>query len=583
MKKIIRTIASLLFAVPGVTQTTTYTGALTPQSVNGVISADQLAGIDIGAKVNTAFTSCAGPNKSCKITLPPGQSYLFSTRIIVPGDATAINSVMQLDCQGSTLTWTGTGDAIQVLTENVNNPSGYIANCIIVNGTSNTVSTNAIHQFSRNAFEYRTVAIQGFSNAGSSGIFLDNVAETWGGYNERTVFDHVTTSLTTKGIRLLGSDGGTNSFARVVMRGGFCNAGDGQICLSVEGNGTFQSADAYDGFFDMRGNITFSGGIPARAISTTKGGDIRTGVFNVGFEGPAGAYLTYVDNIGTSLIDGLGTLSGGGLSSFNSGTSDQMHVPQLVRSFVVQASPFNNGVQQANNSKVIWDGANLRYAIPVLGGFGAGYYQIFGRVTTDPGDPESDAAPSNGNKQFNLLYVDAVHGVGVGPGYGKGVNTGGTTVPLSPLEATGFGVRNPALGTVADGGASVVRSVDGSGNIVDFVVSGVSGGASNHYKMNFRDYTTSTAVTGLDCFSNTTVVCNIPNLTLGGSTPVNGLQGIGAKVATATGTFTPGNLRTTDANGTEVDSGVVGFNGTKTAGSCVFTIVNGIITNVTGC
>jgi hypothetical protein len=601
MNKILLSIASLLFAVPAMAQTTTgptgcaigstCTSSLTPVSVNGVISADQMSGADIGTKITAAFASCAAPNGSCKVTIPPGQIYSFSHTITIPGDVTATNSVMQLDCQGSTLTWTGTGDAIQVLSANVGNPSGYIANCTIMNGTSNTASTNAIHQFSRNAFEYRTVAIQGFGNANSSGIFLDNVAETWGGYNERTLFDHVTVFHNKKGIRLF-SDGGTNSFARQVMRGVFCNATDGQICLSIEGNGGFQSANAYNGFFDLRGNLegTATGSGAARGVSVTNGGDIATGVINLGFEGPSTTNLYYIDS-STSFIGGEGTVDGGPAGFFNGGTSDSFNVPNMsAGGAVLQSVPFANSDAQALNAKLALGGNTLRFGIPNVGPNYA-YYQLYMRTTTNPSDPEVDAEPATGNTQTNLFYCN-IHGCGFGAGYGPTATRGGTLNPNHNLAFNGtFGNQAGTSGTDADGTTYAVGTnynLHSTGAIINTAGFGYAWGhvlsttpASDALHLDLINPSSTFLRQVMLIRGDGTVM--IPNFAIGSASPVlAGVQGIGTKAASTTGTFTPGNLRKTDANGTEVDFGSVGASFTVTLTNCTITFVGGIATAHTG-
>lgn len=457
---------------PGCAIGSNCSGSLTPLSVNGVISADQVAGADIGIRVNTAFATCLSQNKSCKVTLPPGENYTFTNTIVIPGDSSTPHGVPQLDCQGSTLTWMGAGDSMQVLSQNGGeNNSGYIANCYIVNGTGNTASVNAVHQFSRISFEYSRVSISGFANSGSSGILLDNVAESWGGYSERTVFDHVTLFENTKGIRLLGSNGGTNSFARTIILSGFCNAVDGQTCLSIEGNGGFQSCDAYDGFFDLRGNLAGSatGAGAARAVSLSLGGVIRQGVFNIGFEGPASTNLYYID-APPSGISGVGNVDSGGAGFFNGGTSDSYNVPQWTAGgTILQSPPFQNAVQQALNAKMQIGGNTFRFGIPD-DTFNYGYSQIYKRQTANPTDPEVDAEPTTGNTQTNLMYCN-LHGCGFGAGYGPSATRGGALDPNNDLAYNGtFGNQAGNAGIDAVGnvyGVGMAYNVHNGGAVIN--------------------------------------------------------------------------------------------------------------------
>jgi hypothetical protein len=266
--------------------------------------------------------------------------------------------------------------------------------------------------------------------------------------------------MDTKGVEFK-VNGGTNSFARTVMMGSAFNMQAGQFGIAVEGTGTFQSADVYDSFLEARGNIAGSG---ARAISLTNGGDVRLGMVNFNFEGPNTSYFLYVDNTGTSGISAVGTASSNGLSIYNSGTSDEINIPQLNNNFAIQDPPFANSEQQALNSKVLWGGNNLRYGIPD-DTFLYGYFQLFKRVTTNPSDPEVDAEPSTGNTQTNLLYCN-LHGCGFGAGYGPSATRGGTNNPTYSLSFNGtFGGHGIATLDVIQGSGTASLAPGASGQV----------------------------------------------------------------------------------------------------------------------
>jgi hypothetical protein len=270
----------------------------------------------------------------------------------------------------------------------------------------------------------------------------------------------------------------------------------------------------YSAFIDMKGNVAATT-TAARFISVISGGDIRQSLVHIAAEqqGAAASYLFYVD--ATSSVNVAGNSFGGGLINFTAGTSDTLVAPELNSPFLLQYPPFALGLQQSRNSKLIWNN-NLRYGMVNDGGAApSGYFQLFGRLTTNPSDPEVDATPSTGNKQYNLEYCDSfANGCGFGPGYGASATTGGTTTPIYSLESTQLAVRNPSLATVADGGAQMNRYVDSSGNIVDYVRSGTAGQPSNHYIQKFDDYVSSSIVSGMDCHASGTVFCTIPGLTL---------------------------------------------------------------------
>ena len=358
--------------------------------INNQMHPEGFTGANIGAKINTAFAACpvgaAGTNSSCQLVLKAGQNYSFSTQIQVPGGV----QYPSLDCSGSTLTWTGTGDAIQVLSLNGATPSGDIRNCVIVKGTGNTLAVAAIHQFSRVQFTYINDTLTNFDNASSDGIWIDNVSETWGGYNERTAFHGITLDNDKKGIRFLGSNGGTNSLARQFMAGTICNAGSGQTCISIEGNGSSSTADMYDSYIDLRGNLAGT----AFGLSTINGGDIRRSVGNIGMEGPnttTGVFLVDA-NASSIIMDGVMSLEGP-VATTNS-TTDTLMIPNLNGAWNLQASPFLLGVLQANNSMFSWDIQNVRLGAPLANSTtarGAGYFQLYSRITVDPSDPEVSA------------------------------------------------------------------------------------------------------------------------------------------------------------------------------------------------
>lgn len=471
-------VGNCLVGVPTATQPVAQPTGTTfaVNSLNSVLSADQFAGADIGVKVTAAFASCAAPNSSCKVTLPPGQNFSFSNTIYIPGDnamtvegitiPAADHSIMQLDCQGSTLTWTGAGDAVWALLENTADPTGSISNCKFVNGPSNTASLAAVHQFSRIWFNYDNNTFSGFNNTSGVGIELDNVAGTGGfGYNERTHFMGNSFSFNTKGVQFRGSHGGTGSFARTVMLGTECGLNANQICISVEGSGGFQTGDAYGGTFEIHSNGTTG----SRVVSLTSGGDMRLGLANIEGEG-SGGYLIYVDNE-QALFQMSGFASpSGGLTNFNGATSNAIQQPMTSFAFVAQANPFAFGEEQSPNPKFTFDGANLRFGMPFDFATPHGTFQLYNRVTTNGTDPEVDATPSTGNIQKNLMFCSPL-GCAFGNGYGLSATTGGTHLPSHDLEfMSTFANQAGTAGTDVDGttyAAGTNYNVHSSGLIIN--------------------------------------------------------------------------------------------------------------------
>jgi hypothetical protein len=83
---------------------------LTTQNANGILNATQFSGADIGAKVNTAFASLTSGGT---VHIPAG-AYSFATTMLVP-DSVGGTTGFHLDCDaGAVLTYTGTGNAIQL-------------------------------------------------------------------------------------------------------------------------------------------------------------------------------------------------------------------------------------------------------------------------------------------------------------------------------------------------------------------------------------------------------------------------------------------------------------------------------------
>lgn len=453
----------------------------------GVLDADAAAwgSGDVGAKINAAFRSCMGA--SCVVTLPPGKSYAFATKILVPAIAYAV-----LDCNGSTLTWAGAGDAVLVASMNGEDPSGGVNHCKIVNAKGNAAAVDAIHQLSRVSFSYDGDSVYGFTGARSAAIELENTKTSWGGYNERTYFHRLSLSNNTKGIRFVGNHGGTNSFGYSMGVALEFSVAGGQTAVSIEGSGPLQSADVYGGLWDMKMNATCH--TACRFVSVTNGGSLRSALVNLTAEsqGSAQAYALYVDG-GDSGINVFGQALFAAMRNYNGGTSSQLQLQTVAQGdLALQAPSWAHGVMQARNSKLHYDGANLMLGIPVSAGVEQnGYFQVFGRVTANPADPEVDV-PAKGSAQqpFNVMYVDALsRGTGLGAGFGTGAP------PRHTLDVHGeMTVSNPGLGI---DGTAWTRSLDAEGNGIDFFAGAkAKGQASYRVTEVMRDYTTGATVQG---------------------------------------------------------------------------------------
>lgn len=278
----------------------------TAPSVNNVLQADQFAGADVGAKINAAFASQAGtsgsPTWASTIKLAPNGNYSFATTIVIPNSTTApYIQAPNLDCQGAILQYTGSGEAVSVLGETPGATSGSIKNCIFNNQSA--TSTSGTHQHSRISFTYENDGWVNFSNGSEAGLLIDNDG-SGSTYNERTNIINPYFANDHYGVEFFGSNGGTNSFARTVIRGGMCTFNTGQDCMYLVGNVNPNSAWMYDSYIDMRGN---GGGGTSIALQLNAGGTLVDSVLNMGFE-----------NVGTCInINGVGTYIQGSAGVFD--------------------------------------------------------------------------------------------------------------------------------------------------------------------------------------------------------------------------------------------------------------------------
>jgi hypothetical protein len=305
-------------------------------SFNSVLSADGFAGSDIGARINAAFASQAGTSATPKfgvlVKLSPGVQYFYSTPIVIPNNTTApYISGPVLDCQGALLMYTGSGDASVVLGETPNAFSGAIKNCIFNNDSS--TSTSGTHQHSRIQFLYYNDQWVNFTNAGEAGLLIDNDA---GGFNERTQMLNDYWSNDTVGVEFLGSDGGTNSFARQYIMNGSCGIGTGQVCMLVKGTGGSNTATVYDSHIDLRGNGTYSN---ATVLEAETGGNLYDNIYNFGVEGIT-ALFDVADT--ASYIGGSGSQDNGPNVVCSTCTTAQIQVTNTMAGMATSGYPFVN-------------------------------------------------------------------------------------------------------------------------------------------------------------------------------------------------------------------------------------------------
>jgi hypothetical protein len=537
---------------------------------------------EAGAAIDARFAECAGA--PCLVKLVPAKAYTVTTRINIPA---AMGQV--LDCQGATLLWSGTGDEIEVDGLNGDSPSGEIRNCTLQLAPGNASGRNGVHQQSRIWMSYRHDTFQDWTNPASAGLVIDNTAGVgWPGYNERTHIENVSFSNDTTGLRLIARHGGTESFARsaFVIE---CNEHDGQTCFSGENGADIYSASP----FILHGNLSSNTpGKPAALLVLSQGSDIRTtnGFIEAECAGrvPSNVYDLKDINAKFQLTGGVWNL--GGCTTTNAGTSDNALGTLDPGGFKLQTVPYANGLQQANNVQIDWNGTSWRQGIPSVGGYPRGSFQIYTRVTD--ANPEVDFEGDKNSPQLNIVNCVGLNthtgqpgGCGFGPGFGLGATVGGTLFPHLALETSGgFAVREPGIGT--SGGVSLSETIDPhTGTLDETFYGGSQGGQPSFARQEvFYDFTTYRPERGMSRFAVGGVVhYSLPTLKLGSGPELTGVQGIFAtKVAGASGNFNPGDLVKTDEQGDFVDAGK-GVSADIVIGACRLSVKDGLIVAKSGC
>lgn len=191
----------------------------------GIKNALDYLGTDIGTKVNAAIADL--PAAGGEVYIPAG-AYSYATGIVInkPIWLVAVGGI------GSHLTYTGSGDGIQVNgVIDIPYRNGGIKG-IYLEGTS--AAANGIHQTDTIGFSYEDVSIRNFTGATASGILFENNAL----FNERLNITGLSLYNNTNGMRFLRS-GGTESFLYNIMRNVHIQTTAGQTGLFLDGSGGF--------------------------------------------------------------------------------------------------------------------------------------------------------------------------------------------------------------------------------------------------------------------------------------------------------------------------------------------------------
>ncbi len=537
---------------------------------------------ETGAAIDAQFAACAGA--PCVVELLPAKPYTLTATVEIPS---AMGQV--LDCQGATLLWAGKGDEIEVRGLNGDSPSGEIRNCTLQLARGNPLGRNGVHQQSRIWMTYSHDTFQDWTNPGSAGLVIDNTrGDGWPGYNERTHIENLSFSNDAIGLRLIARDGGTESFARsaIVIE---CNEHDGQTCFSGENGADIYSASP----FILHGNLSSdTPGKPAALLALSGGSGIRTtnGFIEAECAGrvPSDVYDLKDVNAKFQIPGGVWNL--GGCTTANAGTSDNAIGTVDPGGFKLQTVPYANGLQQANNAQIDWNGTSWRQGIPFVGGYPRGSFQIYTRSTD--ANPEVDFEGDRNAPQLNIVDCVGVNahtgqpgGCGFGPGYGLTETSGGTLFPHLALETTGgFAVRDARVG--ASGGVDFQETIDPkSGSLEETFYGGSQAGQPSYARQElFYDFTTYRPELGMTRYAaGGSVHYSLPTLRLGRGPELTGVQGASAtSIAGAAGTFSPGDLVKIDDRGDFVDAGK-GISADIKIGACALTVKDGLIVARTGC
>ncbi len=409
--------------------------------------ADNQPGLDIGAKINAAFAACGGrssaPVQGCSVNLAGGVPYSYATTIVIPNATSApYIHAPTLDCNGGTLTYTGTGEGLTVLGEN-EYKSGAIRNCNVRFARTSATS----HWWSRIDF---SVMHSSFT-LGAGGIFLVNdLAHGGPGYTEQQHWEdiHWTVPADSCGVTFMEDPSivgtGVGSF--------FYNRFEGHLDLAGNNSKGFCTADV---------------AAPPRVGSF---GSTFLLHVNMGGAGDSIFYLAAMTQIMRGFVDIVGEndgganydiyLAGGGADFTNFG---QEYLFKVSHYYGVNARAninFAGGLDNLTNDVITGIGSvNETYeqgGIPAQvtsKNFSAGntvhalaryspcpavngWWQV-GWRQTDNTWQDVDVAGTSGKPFTNTIYTDDCGGVGVGQGFGALPAGGGLRKPHVPLEIAG--------------------------------------------------------------------------------------------------------------------------------------------------
>ncbi len=485
----------------------------TSRAQYNVVNAGNYTGADIGAQINSAFHASGGtpanPSPSWTVAISPGNIFTYSTPIEIPGQqSTTSVQAPVLDCQGSVLNYTGTGDAIIVHGANATGPSttGAIRNCVIHGSTTDGGAASLIHIRDRLGFTLSHLELE---NATVCLNWENTTSDGGPGYNEQDYFEHVHSAGCLKHIYVHTDSSGAGSFR-------YHTVDDWHFSLRNDSPGGAENGLYLDGpvYYDTAGSTynlrmnssTGSAQGPAVSMVYVTGGEnfFRSNT-NLAGENTAGipTYSVFVNagtfhNVGSNIVDA---------SSIHGNTSQS-------NQYVLHPSYMQVSNDVGTDAVVHVEGENTlrqRTCKTDLGTIGTHFwlasyggnendcqFQILARNTDNTNQDVYFAG--TGAAPVNILYADPLSkGVGIGPGFGTAAT--GTSGAGYTLEVHGSSaVTNPLVGA---GGTQAVRLIDPAGTSVqDYFHGSYPGQPSIAYQQVFYDTSTYSNVSGLTGFAS---------------------------------------------------------------------------------
>jgi hypothetical protein len=357
------------------------------------------------------------------VLLPQKQTCRLASTITIPAAYT------ELQCNGSTLLYTGTGDLLDVSAFGNTPPyvTGKVEKCLFdATGNANG-NLIGVHQFSRLGFVYEDVRFSNFSTTNSVGMEWENIAPsgTSPGFTEQSAIRKADFFNCNKGLKYINTAGFNSFFYNYITDVHFTLL-DGQIGLSIEGNGTSNNLLVFGGTYDLRVNI--SANVSARGVSVTGGAVVeRQNYFGVGGEKTSGSatdYSLYVDaassvyTTGHVSIDNTGVFYGGAESSLVvlppvNPTTGSVHFENGGGISPPRHCKYDLGYPSITPNAA----SDAKFWLANFGGTENDCnFQILKRAT-DNTNPDVDIQ-GTGPAPVNIFFTDALSGnIGIGPGW----------------------------------------------------------------------------------------------------------------------------------------------------------------------